>query len=227
MFSKTKEQAFAEFPGANSDLISNIEAAMNRRGAYNNAAGGQKMQLNISLVNSTAGLLTFELFAYLDSFLRRKKTEYVQGAHLFVPLLSHEGIERKIANSGGTVGFDQDGNLQILGANNAAPKGTVSCDEISYASLFEASAVMKFNVAYLRMTTVSDAQIDKVITYFSKSFSGGIKENRISPRSYFRPNQFQSKTLDITVSFDIEIDKGIKTELLAGETVRLSLFVQM
>lgn len=229
MFDSTKQQAFADFPGANSAALKAVEKAMKKQ-RYNNMAGeNQKLQLNVSLVNNTAATLTFELFSYLDSFTRRKKTEYVQGAHLYVPQLSHEGLLRVQADGGGTVGFNQDGNLEILGANDAdgTPKGIISCDEISYASLFQASAIMKFQVAYIRMTTTTDPQIDKTITYFSKSFSGGIKENKISPRSYFRPNQFQSKTLDVTVSFNIEIDKGLKLEVLAGETVRLSFFISM
>jgi hypothetical protein len=226
MFEVTKKQAFANFPGMDADVLNVVKKAMNRRG-FNNATGDNKLQLNLSLVNATAALLTFELFSYLDSFLRRIKSEYVTGAFLYTPVLSIEGLQRAIADTGGLVGFDSAGNLDIIGANFAAARGQISCDEISYHSLFAASAVMKFNVAFMRMTTTTDAQIDKAITYFQKSFSGGIKQNQISPRSYFRPNQFQSKTLDIMVNFPIEIDKGLKLDLLAGETVRLSLFISI
>ena len=222
MFEKTKQQAFANFPD---NFAKIVNRSMKKRGNYNNAAGDIKLQLNLTLNNATAADLTFELFSFLDSFTRRVKAEYVTGAFLYVPLLTHEGLVRAIADTGGTVGFDSDGNLDILGANNAAARAVISCDEISYSALFYASAVMRFNIAYIRMTVTTDPQIDKSITYFSKSFSGGIKEQRLSPRSYFRPNQFQTKTLDLSMSFPIEIDKGLKLVVIAGEVVKMSLFI--
>jgi hypothetical protein len=197
--------------------------------AMQSAKPGQKMQVNLTLANPTASDLTFELFSYLDSMVRRRKAEYVTGAFLYVPYLSFEGILRYsgATDTGGVVGFDQDGSLQIYGANAAAAKGKISCAEIAYASFFEASAISPFQVAFVRFTCETDAQIDQNITYFQKTFSGGVRENTISPRAYFRPNQFQNKTIDITVSFSIGIDKGLKTVVLAGESVRLALFIQM
>src|SRR6478609_6219671 len=70
---------------------------------FNNASGdaagyttqdakpGQKMQVNLSLANATAANLTFELFSYLDSQLRRQKNEYITGAFTYIPWTSFEG----------------------------------------------------------------------------------------------------------------------------------------
>lgn len=193
------------------------------------AKPGQKMQVNLTLANPTAADLTFELFNYLNSMVRVKNATYATGAFLYVPYLSFEGIVRYsgATDTGGVVGFDQLGNLQIFGANNAAAKGKVSCKEIAYASFFEASAILPFEVAYIRFTCNTSLQIDETIVWFKKTFSGGYEENQISPRAYFRPNQFQDNTIDITVSFPIGIDKGLRTIVLAGESVRLSLFIQL
>jgi hypothetical protein len=211
-------QVTNKFNGANGD-----EAGYNTQ----DAKPGQKMQVNLTLANPTASNLTFEMFSYLDSLVRRRKTEYAVAAFLYHPLLTFEGIPRLTADTGGIVGFNELGDLEIWGANAAAARGKISCSEIGYASFFEASGVTAFQVAYVRFTCQTDSQIDQIITYFQKSFSGGIKENPVSPRAYFRPNQFQGKTIDITVSFSIGIDKGIRTILLAGESVRLAFFIQM
>jgi hypothetical protein len=191
------------------------------------AQPGNKMQVNLTLNNPTASNLNFEMFSFLDSFLRRLKTEYVTGAYLYVPMSSYEGLRRTVANTGGTVGFTQDGQLCIRGLDTAAdPVGTLVCKEIAYSSFFEASGITAFDVAYFRMTTSNDAQIDETFTYYQKTFSGGVLENPISPRAYFKPTQFQDFTIDVTVSFSIGIDRGIKYVVLAGQSVKINLFIQ-
>lgn len=231
MFRNLQNGAFNSFDPDNfdPDVANKFNGANGSEAGYSTseAKPGQKMQVNLTLANPTASNLTFELFSFLDSQVRRRKTEYATGAFLYHPLLSFEGIPRLVADTGGLVGFNNAGELEIWGANAAAAKGKISCAEIAYASFFEASGITAFQVAYLRFTCQTDSQIDQNITYFQKTFSGGVKENTISPRAYFRPNQFQSKTIDITVSFSIGIDKGLKTVVLAGESVRLALFIQM
>lgn len=209
---------------------------------YNNADGessgagtgvvvakpGQKMQINLVLDNPTASDIVFELFSYLDSMTRRLKSEYAVGTYLYIPMSSFQGLRRVVANTGGVVGFDQAGALTIHGNDTVPdPIATAQCKEIAYAGFFEASATCPFIISFIRFTCETDAQIDQNITYFKKSFSGGITENTVSPRAYFRPNQFQNRTIDITVELSIGIDKGIRTTLLAGESVRLALFIQM
>lgn len=197
------------------------------------AKPGQKMQVNLTLTNATLVEQTVELFSFLDSWVRRRKTEYIPTgdptAYLMYPMLSYEGLLRIVAGTGGVVGFNSSGDLIVRGDDSGMvddPIVTVGCSEIAYASFFEASGITPFEVAYLRQTVTTDAQINKNITWFKKSFSGGIKENTISPRAYFRPNQYQPKTIDITVSFTIGIDSGLRMNLLAGETVQFAMFIQ-
>lgn len=190
------------------------------------AKAGQKMQFNVVLNNPSARSLWFEMFCYIDSFIDRLKTEYVSGTYLYVPLLSLEGLTRHAATHGGVVGFDQSGTLQIQGDLAAAEvSGTIGCGQISYQGLHKASGITPWTVSSVRFTCLTDQQIDQDITYFTKSYSGGVTANPITPRSYFRPNQFQNFTIDLPIEAGIDIQSGLKVQLFAGENVRLSYFV--
>lgn len=188
------------------------------------ARPGQKMQLNLTLNNATGGLLTFEMFNFLQSVTRVQNPNYASGAYLYIPLTSFEGIEAMIAGTDQCVGFNKNGDLEIHAAT-AAVKGTISCGESPYASLFAATSSIPFNIQYIRETVTTDPQIDKPLIYFQKSFSGGQVQNNVSPRVYFNPNQFQGKIIDIGVQFAIGQDTGFSIVLLAAEVVKLSLFV--
>lgn len=192
------------------------------------AAQGQKMQTNVSINNNAAVALTLEMWNWLTSFTRVLNPVYVSGNYKMIPLLTFEGLAATIAGTGGTVGFDQAGNLEVHG-NDATPdpKPTIGCQEVAYASFFEASSISPFQVAYFRYTVKTDAQIDNTIKWFQKTFSGGMTQNVISPRAYFKPTQFQDFVIDITVSFTIGLDSGIYLTVNSGENVRLSLFIEM
>jgi hypothetical protein len=198
-------------------------------GAYTTqqAKPGQKMQINISITNATASLLTAELFQWLDSVTKRLKSELVTGNYLMIPETSHEGMRRVVANTGGTTSWDQNGNLVYRGDDSAGnPLFTIGCAEIAYRSLFEASAIIPFQVSFVRYTVTTSAQIDKKIVWFKRTIAGGQKQNQISPRSYFRPNQYQNLTIDIPVTFDVNIDSGLQIPILAAEVVTLALFIE-
>lgn len=192
------------------------------------AAQGQKMQTNVSLNNLTALNLKVELFNWLTSFTRVLNPVYAQGNYAMIPLLTFEGLARTIAGTGGTVGFSDNGNLVIHG-NDVTPDPlfTIGCQEVAYSSFFEASSISPFQVAYFRYTVKTDAQIDNIITWFQKTFSGGLQQNTISPRAYFKPTQFQDFVIDITVQFTIGIDSGLFLVVNTLENVRFSLFIEM
>lgn len=195
--------------------------------ATKQARPGRKMQLNISITNATASTITTELFSALDSCTTRLKPEYATGAYAMVPALSLEGLAALIAapTGGGVVGFNQSGSLVVRGgAGN--PVLTVGCGEYPYNSLFESTKVLPFFVSYIRYTVSTDAQIDNNITHFARTFAGGVTENTISPRAYFKPNQFQNKTIDILAPFVIDGEKGLKINVLAGESLRLAFFIE-
>lgn len=209
-------------------------------GRYNNADGGsagqtvvqaaqgQKMQTNITLNNPALVGITFELFNWLTSFTRVLNPVYVTGAYLMVPLATFEGFARFKAGTGGTVGFNANGDLAMHG-NDATPDAipTIGCQEVAYNSFFEASSIAPFQVAYFRYTVNTSAQINNIITWFQKTFSGGQQSNTISPRAYFKPTQFQDFVIDITVAFTIGLDSGLKVLVNTLEQPQFSLFIEM
>lgn len=192
-----------------------------------NARPGVKLQINLSITNSTAQTLKVELFSALDSITTRLKPELAVGAYAMIPATSLEGLAALIAapTGGGVAGFNAAGNLEIRGGAGD-PKCIVGCGEYPYHSLFESSKTAPFYNSYTRYTVSTDAQIDNTITHFTKTFGGGIKENQISPRSFFKPNQYQNKTIDIYAAFVIDGESGLSIPVLAGEQLRLAFFVQ-
>lgn len=186
------------------------------------ARPGQKLQVNLTLSNPTAQNLPFEIWYAFNSCTLVRNPNYDTATYDYIPMLSFEGLQ---AGQVGVVGFGSLGQLMIRAAL-VDPVGTIQCGEYPYASFFEMSKSRPFFVPYFRFTCNTDAQIDNPIKHIEKTMGGGIKENIISPRAYFDPNQFQNRTIDITAGFAVDGNKGILLTVNAGESVRLSLFVQ-
>ncbi|HEX7904826.1 MAG TPA: hypothetical protein VF487_13200 [Chitinophagaceae bacterium] len=192
-----------------------------------NARPGRKLQINLAITNATASVISAELFSAFDSWTTRLKAELVVGAYAMKPALSLEGLAALIAapTGGGVVGFNQAGNLEVRGGVGD-PKLTIACGEYPYISLFESTKNLPFFVSYVRYTVSTDNQIDNNITHFTRTFGGGVKENVISPRAYFKPNQFQNKTIDILAPFSVDGECGLSIPVLAGEAIRMAFFIQ-
>lgn len=230
-YDKINESAFDSydpdfFEGAYSDRydpdFADGGAAGSAATATQDARPGQKLQLNLTVNNPTASQIKTELFSPLYSITNVLKPELATGTYTMIPSLSNEGL----ATIGvGTAGFDQNGNLSINGTA-IQPKLTVGCGEYPYISLFESLKVLPFKVAFLRYTVSTNAQISNQITWFQRTFGGGVKQNTINPRAYFKPNQFQNMTIDILAPFTLDGEKGLLIPVNAGEVLTLSLFVQ-
>lgn len=188
------------------------------------AQPGNKMQVNLTFVNATASLIMFEVWNFLNSFTRAQKLAYQVGNYLYIPQDSYEGIKAIAAGTDQTVGFDKAGDLIVRGLL-ADPKATLSCKEVAYAGFFQSSGIAAFQVAYMRYKASVDAQIDEVIEYFQDTFSGGSTKNTIDPRAYQKPTNFIETLIDITVSYSIGIDTGIRMKVQAGQSVKLALFI--
>lgn len=188
------------------------------------AAFGNKMQVSLIFNNATASNITFEAWNWIDSFLKYRKANYAVGNYLYIPQDSFEGISAIAANTDQTVGFDTDGNLVIRGLA-ADPVATLTCKETSYRSFFDASGIVPFRVSGIRYKSTNDAQKDEKIVHFEKTFAGGVKENPISPRAFEKPTDEKENLIDIPVEFPIDVDKGIRMVVLAGQAVTLSLFI--
>lgn len=229
--------AFDNFGGVNSDInaydpdgydpdyATGDTAATPSTTKVRAARPGQKMQVNITITNSTAAKLQIELFSAFKSITNYLKTEYVNGNYAFHPATSLEGIARIAAGTAGVVGFSENGNLVVQGAA-VDPTLTVGCGEYPYVSFFESTKVLPFSCSYFRYTVTTDAQISNNIYSFESTFGGAEKSNVINPRAFFKPNQFQSKIVDIIAPFSIDGEKGLRLYVEAGETVTFALFIQ-
>lgn len=183
----------------------------------------RKASFDLTFVNSSAEALKVELFAALYSFTRRLRPELVSSATVtLIPGLSNQGLA---AARVGTVNFNANGDLILTGAA-AATALTVSCPQLSYSSLLEASSRFPFTIKAVRLTVQTPAQIDNEIVYFKKSFLGSSEQNTVSPRTSFRPDQFQSTIIDIPMDFQIDGQRGLEYKVNAGETVKWNVVIE-
>lgn len=219
------------FEGVQSDLYDPDYATGAGAGAATSvreARVGQKLQLNVTVQNATALTQTAELFSAFDSVATRLKPELVSGTYSLIPATSLEGLAAIVATptGGGVVGYNQSGSLEYRAVAAGQPKLTIGCNEYPYNSLVDSTKSLPFFVSYVRYTVSTDAQIDQNITHFQRTFGGGRKENVISPRAFFKPNQYQNLTIDIYAPFSVDGEKGLHIPVLTGENLRLAFFIQ-
>jgi hypothetical protein len=192
---------------------------------YNGPTGsGQNLaQVGIKCTNSSSSTSeTVQLFNYLrliSEIADSSVTSSVPG--IFPNITLTEGTPNTIITATRTF-FNQSGNLLINEASDRAV--TVEGTTVPYLTLVKGSAILPFKVSKLRYAFTSDSQLDQEIIIFTRTIFGAYKENRISPRSYFDPNQQQSKVVDIPIEFNIDLQTGIQISLLASEVVTLNLF---
>lgn len=178
---------------------------------------------DLTMTNLTGEALTFELFNFLSSFTKKRRLDIITSATVLNhPLNSFEGLALARV---GCVGFNELGDLQLTGAA-AAVALTVKCGQFPYIGVFESSAKSKFKIKAIRMTTLTDGQIDNPITHFVNTFLGAKAENQISPRTSFKPDQFQSKILDIPMDFVIDKERGLTYTLNANEIVKWNVVIE-
>lgn len=182
-------------------------------------------QVGIKATNTSAGTTnTVQLFNFLR--LISEITDPTIGTSvpgIFPNITLTEGTPNTIITNTRTF-FNAAGDLLI---NEGTSDGvTVQGTTVPYLTLVKGSALLNFKVGKLRYSYTSDSQLDQEIVIFQRTIFGAYKENRISPRSYFDPNQQQSKVVDIPISFGINAEVGINIALLPSEVVTLNLFVE-
>ncbi len=182
---------------------------------------GQKMQINITINNATAAKQKVELFSPLFSWTNVLKPEYAVGAYTAIPWSSTQGL----GTIGiGTVGFDQNGDLKKYGAAGN-PTVTVGCGEYPYVSLFESIKALPFRCTFMRVAVLTANQLNNQIIHFTRTFSGGYKQNQINVRAYKSPYQQQNLEVDTKAPFDVTPESGLQYDLEIGETVQLGMFI--
>lgn len=182
-------------------------------------------QVDILIDNTQqASAQNVELFNYLRSFTMVRNTTLDATKMPF----TLEAISAVVTNANfpnQSIYWDQSGNLIMRGASGSV-FCKVSCGQIPYRSLHEAASRSSWLISKMRLSVSNDAQIDQSITHFANTMFGGVKENSISPRAFFRPEQMQSKIIDIpNLRLQIDQEKGLRVTVLANQSLNISLFI--
>lgn len=219
----TNEEMIAQ---ANYDDLANNydnESYAGRNNQQRLPAARQKANFDLVMVNASAETLSFELFNELKSFVENRNTTLVTSATvLYHPQTSFEGL---LLAGVGVIGYTELGLLKATGAL-AATALTVDCPQYTYRALVKSSGRRPFRITGIRMTVTTDTQIDQEIIHFTNNFLGAKSENTLTPRTFFQPNQFQSKIVDIACNFPIDDQKGLVYKLVAGETVKWNVMIE-
>jgi len=195
-------------------------------------------QIDIVLDNSamTSGsVTTVELFNYLRSNTIITNSAYSSTAGTF-RASTFDNLQLRATPATGQILSDAlliywnaAGDLvysKTEGTTSAV--GTVICKisfpQVPFRVLHEATRNNLLWIEKIRMSVTTDAQIDNPINIFKNTFLGGTKSNQIAPRSEFKPNQFQSKIVDVNVKTAIDAETGFSYKLNSQEKVTMSLF---
>jgi hypothetical protein len=183
----------------------------------------RKASFDLIFNNPSGEALTVELFNATNTFTEKQNVQLVNSATVL--LIPHTSFEGSALSRAGIVGFRSNGDLILTGAS-AAVACTVNCPQLSYKSLLKESGRKGFKITAIRMTVVNDAQISNEIVMFSKSFLGSSSRNSLSPRTSLRPDQFQTKIVDVPMDFLVNGNSGLEYKINAGETVTWNVVIE-
>lgn len=207
----------------NYDPSSNYDPSNLFNGNSPTGNGNNLAQVSIKATNADAGDAAIaEFFNYLRPIwevYNASVTTYAPG--IFPNITLAEAAPNTIITDGRTY-FDQTGTLYIKKDSDEYIK--IEGVTVPYLTLVKGSAILPFNVKRLRYSYTSESQLDQEIVIFKRTIFGKYTENRVSPRSYFDPQQMQSKVVDIPIEFSIDAETGIQINLLASEVVTLNFF---
>lgn len=218
----------------NYDLPDNYTAS--RRGVFTRKrASSPTAQLDIVIDNSAINATTtVELFNYLRSNTMIRNATYNTTTFeppVFDKLVNRAAANASIMSDAQMIYWKSDGSLiysTTTGVGTALGTAicSISCPQVPYRTLFEASRNNLLFLTKIRMSVKTSAQIDQPINLFKNSFLGGTQSNQIAPRAGFSPTQQQSLIVDIPMNVNIDAETGMSYTLVAQEKVTLSCFFQ-
>lgn len=191
---------------------------------YNRSADLAQVDIRIAHNNGAGTAVTIEMFNNLRSVTKILNSSISSLNPATLDNLKAAGATALLSTAD-MVYFDKSGNLIFNQTTGTTQAVTISGNQVSYRSLFDASGSTCFRVENLRLQVVNESQIDNQLTWFSNSWLGGVKQNVISPRAYFAPNQFQTKTVDIAAKFNLDYESGLWYKINAGETATFNFFI--
>lgn len=205
-------------------------------------------QLDIVIDNSTntSTDVTIELFNYLRSNTLIRNTTY--NATTYEPMTldkttGYLGVNSLTGFSGTTpaiqgpsaiyqvpltllnrIYWDSDGSLMYANTQALSTYLKVSCPQVPFRTLFEATRNNLLYIEKFRLSCKSSAQIDQPFNIFKNTFLGGTKSNQIAPRSEFKPNQYQALIVDVPMKVSIDAETGVSYKVKAQELMTISMF---
>lgn len=102
----------------------------------------------------------------------------------------------------------------------------VTCNQVPYAVLLEASKFDRMKIGFVRYTLNNAAnigQFGELFGYVSKSTFGRNASDTINVPSYKRPDQFQNGIVDVPFSFDVDKQSGLVIGMMAGQVQSIVL----
>lgn len=175
--------------------------------------------VGLSITNSTGATQTLELFNFLNSVTKvANTTQYSSG------LKPITGSNFNAANANDKIYFDENGNLVYNSGGNLMTLSSTTGSP--YRALFEMSGNANFVIRMIRINTSTEAQLNNSLFYFQKTALGKFSQNEISPRTFFSPNQYQNKIVDIKQAMPIDSERGIFYNVNNGEVLQLQLFLR-
>lgn len=184
----------------------------------------QKASFDLTMVNTTGEALTIELFNELRTFVENLNTSIVTSATVLYRPQASIGGQQLVGV--GVVGFDTSGKLSATGSTAYTSVLSVDCPQYTYRGLLKSSGRRPFRIVGIRMTVLTDGQIDNEIVHFTSNFLGASNRNVLSPRTFFNPQQFQTKIVDIQCNFPIDDQKGFLYKINANETVKWNVLIE-
>lgn len=185
----------------------------------------QKASFDLTMTNtSTTEALTIELFNELRTFVENLNTSIVTSSTVLYKPQASIGGQQLVGV--GVVGYDTLGRLAATGTTAFTSVLTVDCPQYTYRGLVKSSARRPFRIVGIRMTVTTDSQIDNEIVHFTSNFLGASNRNVLSPRTFFNPQQFQTKIVDIQCNFPIDDQKGFLYKLNASEIVKWNVLIE-
>lgn len=182
--------------------------------------GKMQAQFDITITSSlTAGTsLVIELFNGFNSQAFAQNTQI----NPYTPVDTADLVSTIASAAGGVnttvavlqtqkVYFDKLGNL--IYSTDATHQVKIACKQVPYVALFRSATTQPFMVEKVRMTVTTNGQISNDIVHTINTFLGSKSRNTISPRAYFRPDQFQSLIIDIPAGFRVDGEKGLQYEM--------------
>lgn len=205
------------FSGGISQATTNVEgkATANIDGVTV-MTGSTMAQFDIRIVNLQAIDVQVQLFSMINSIAFLTVAGFA-GTSLY----SGAGIVSADLTSHNY--FNGAGDLVLQNAADALC--TISCPQIPYWSLLQSSSRQPFHFKKIRLTVTNDPQIDNEMLFTENTWLGKVNSNRVTPRTYFNPNQFQGKIVDIPAAYTIDFEKGLSYKVNAAENLNLSFFV--